>query len=354
MKQTAFLKLLGLGAFITLLWLFAPFLKSFCIALLMAMAIAPLHRFFEMRISNALHLRNSANLIATSLSTLLFAVMLFLPLSIFLFQLFEHPSRVIELIRTLGSHLNLKSDMLPEYLSWLEEPFEKFILLTQMHKDEIIAFATKWLSSGLKTFLNMLSEMLMILIFFFFVTLYSKPFLLFFMPIIPLSRTIKRQFFHEMSTTMAVVFYTLLGVILFQGIAFGVFIAFFDGYNAFLLGFLAGITSLIPLLGTALVWIPVAFGEYLTGHTMNAIIIALYSWAMMSFFIDNIVKLLILKFINQSISGGAFRTHEFIIFFAIIGGLASFGFWGFLIGPALVAFAITTFKILRKLSQPTW
>ncbi len=353
MKQTAFLKFLGLGAFIALLWLFTPFLKSFCVALLMAMAIAPLHRFFETRISNTLRLRNSANLIATSLSTLLFAVMLFLPLSIFLFQLFEHPSRIIELIRTLGNHLNLKSDMLPEYLVWLEEPFEKLILLTQMHKDEIITFTTKWLSSGLKTFLGMISEMLMILIFFFFVTLYARPMLLFIMPIIPLSRTIKRQFFKEMSTTMAVVFYTLLGVMLTQGLAFGLFIAFFDGYNALLLGFLAGITSIIPLLGTALVWLPIALGEYFAGHTMNAIIIALYSWAMMSFFIDNVVKLIILNFINRSMSGGEVKTHEFIIFFAIVGGLASFGFWGFLIGPALVAFAITTFRTLRKLSRPT-
>jgi len=73
---------------------------------------------------------------------------------------------------------------------------------------------------------------------------------------------------------------------------------------------------------------------------------------MMSFFIDNVVKLIILNFINHKLSGGEVRTHEFIIFFAIVGGLASFGFWGFLIGPALVAFAITTFKTLRKLSRP--
>jgi predicted PurR-regulated permease PerM len=138
-----------------------------------------------------------------------------------------------------------------------------------------------------------------------------------------------------------------------QGLAFGLFIAFFDGYNALLLGFLAGITSVIPILGTALVWVPIALGEYLAGNTLNAIIIAVYSWAMMAFFIDNVVKLVILNFINRSMSGGEVRTHEFIIFFAIVGGLASFGFWGFVIGPALVAFAITTFKTLRKLSRPS-
>lgn len=352
MQQHTFIKTLGFGAFLVLLWLFAPFLKSFCVALLMAMAISPLHRFINTLLQSHSLVQNRTNLISTSFVTLLFALMLFLPLSIFLFQLFENPSRIIELIRVLGNQLNLKTDALPEYIQWLEEPLEKLVLLTQMHKDELIAMATKWLSSGLKTFLGMISEMLMILIFFFFLTLYSRPLLLFIMPIIPLSRSIKRQFFHEMSTTMAIVFYTLLGVMLTQGLAFGLFIAFFDGYNALLLGFLTGITSVIPLLGTALVWVPVALGEYFAGHTFNALVIALYSWAMMSFFIDNVVKLIILNFINQKLSNGVVRTHEFIIFFAIVGGLASFGFWGFLIGPALVAFAITTFKTLRKLSRP--
>ena len=352
MKQHTFLKALGIGAFLVLLWLFAPFLKSFSVALLMAMAIAPLHRYVRAFLERYAFLHKTSDFLSATVVTLLFSLMIFLPLSLFLFQLFEHPASIIETIRTLGNQLNLKSDMLPEYLAWLEEPFEKLVLLTQMHKDEIIAFATKWLGSGLKTFMSMISEMVMIIVFFFFLTLYARPILLFFMPILPLSRMVKRQFLREMSTTIAVVFYTLLGVMLTQGLAFGLFIAFFDGYNALLLGFLAGITSVIPLVGTALVWIPVAIGEYLAGNTLNALIIAVYSWAMMAFFIDNIVKLVILNFVNRSMSGGEVRTHEFIIFFAIVGGLATFGFWGFVIGPALVAFAITTFKTLRKLSRP--
>ena len=339
-------------AFIALLWLFFPFLKSFCVALLMAMAISPLYRFLETYLKRIPKISAISSILATTIVTLLFSLMLFLPLSLFLLQLFEHPTRFIEIIRSLGNQLNLTSDILPSYLKWLEEPFEKLILLLQFHKEEIIAFATKWLGSGLKTFLSMISEMVMIIVFFFFLTLYSKPILLFFMPLIPLSRTIKRQFLTDMSNTMAIVFYTLLSVMVTQGLAFGLFIAFFEGHNALLLGFLAALTSVVPLVGTALVWVPVALGEYFAGNTLNAIIIALYSWAMMAFFIDNIVKLIILNFINRSISGGEVRTHEFIIFFAIVGGLTTFGFWGFLIGPALVAFAITTFKIVRKLTRP--
>jgi len=119
MKQHTFLKALGFGALIVLLWLFAPFLKSFSVALLMALAIAPLHKYIKVLLERYVFLHKISNILSTSVVTLLFSLMIFLPLSLFLFQLFEHPSRIIETIRTLGNHLNVKSDMLPAYLAWL-------------------------------------------------------------------------------------------------------------------------------------------------------------------------------------------------------------------------------------------
>jgi len=150
---------------------------------------------------------------------------------------------------------------------------------------------------------------------------------------------------------VSVVFYTLVGVMIAQGLAFGVFIAFFDGYNAVLLGFFVGIVSIIPLFGTGLVWIPVAVNEYLQGNIFNALIISVYSYFMMTVFIDNIVKLVILNFVNRKISKNKHRINEFIIFFAIVGGLATFGFWGFILGPAIIALAITTLTTLRKANR---
>jgi len=150
---------------------------------------------------------------------------------------------------------------------------------------------------------------------------------------------------------VSIVFYTLAGVMISQGLAFGIFIAFFDGYNPFLLGFLTGVASVLPLFGTALIWIPIAINEYLQGHILNAIIICVYSYIMMTFFIDNIVKLVILNFVNRMLESKKHRINEFVIFFAILGGLATFGFWGFILGPAIVALAITTLVILRKANR---
>jgi len=321
------------------------------VALLMAMAVSPLHLLLQRFLMKHHMFTKIAPVLSASIVTLAFSLIIFVPITLFLFNLLSHPSNTLDMIRSIGDQIEVQSKHLPTYLTWLTSPINSLIEMSKIHKDEITAFLASWLGNGLKTFMSMLFDMAMVIVFFFFLSLYGRKIILFLFPIIPLSRSIKRDFLEEMTTTMAVVFYSFTGVMIAQGVAFGVFIAFFDGYNALLLGFLAGISSIIPITGTALVWIPIAANEYFQGNTFNAVVIVAYSWAMMAFFIDNIVKLVLLNFVNKILSNGKQRINEFIIFFAMVGGLATFGFWGFILGPAIIALAITTMKALRKANR---
>lgn len=352
MEQSHFLRWMGLAASSLILWLFFPFLKSFFVALLLAMAISPLHRTIELKIKGyEERLSPLASMLSAGIVALGLSLIIFLPLSLFLYQLLDHPANTLEMIRSIGNKIDLFTTYLPSYMVWLKEPLDHLILQAKDHQEAIVAFMAQWLGSGLKTFMTMLGEMAMIIVFFFFLSWYGRNITLFLLPILPLARSIKREFLDEMMMMTAVVFYTLVGVMIAQGVAFGVFIAFFEGYNPFLLGFMTGMSAIIPVVGTALVWVPVALNEYIHGHIMNAVIISLYSWAMMAFLIDNFVKLLILNYVNRVISTGKRRINEFVIFFAIVGGLATFGFWGFILGPAIVAFAVTTLRMIRKTNR---
>lgn len=351
MENRIFVRFMILMSLGLMTWLFFPFLKSFFVAFLLAMVVSPLHRLVEAQVRHLRWFHSASSVVSAGVVTLALSLILFVPIAIFLYQLFDHPSDTVGLIKTLGDKVDNLTTQLPSYLSWLREPLDNAIAIAKAHKDDIIATLAAWLGSGLKTFMSMLAEMSMIVVFFFFLTWYGRSITLFLLPIIPLPRTTKRQFFSDMMSTTAVVFYTLGGVMLAQGLAFGVFIAFFEGYNAFLLGFMTAISAVIPVVGTALVWVPVALHEYFAGHIANAIIIAIYSWAMMAFFIDNIVKLLILNFVNRALSDEKRKMNEFMIFFAIVGGLATFGFWGFIFGPAIVAFSFTTLRMLRKTNR---
>jgi len=351
MKQNSFLHWLGCGILLLIIWLFFPFLKSFFVALLMAVAVSPLHHLLQRSLNKHQMLKKIAPVLSASIVTLAFSLIIFVPIMLFLFNLLSHPSDTLEMVRSIGDQIAIQSKHLPSYLTWIVSPIESLIEMSKIHKDEITAFLASWLGNGLKTFMAMLVDMAMVIVFFFFLILYGRKIILFLFPIIPLSRTTKRNFLEEMTTTMAVVFYSLAGVMVAQGVAFGIFIAFFGSYNALLLGFIAGISSIIPIVGTALVWMPIAANEYFQGNTINAMIIAVYSWAIMAFFIDNIVKLILLNFVNKTLNNGKKRINEFIIFFAIVGGLATFGFWGFILGPAIIALALTTLRALRKANR---
>ena len=351
MVQNSFLRWLGFGILVLIIWLFFPFLKSFFVALLMAIAVSPLRQLLQRSLTKYPMLKKSAPVLSASIVTLAFSLIIFVPITLFLFNLLSHPSDTLDMIRSVGDQIEAQSKHLPSYLTWIVSPIESLIEMSKIHKDEITTTLASLLGNGLKTFMAMLIDMAMVIVFFFFLSLYGRKIILFLFPIIPLGRSTKRNFLEEMTTTMAVVFYSLTGVMVAQGIAFGVFIAFFDGYNALLLGFLAGISSIIPIAGTALLWMPIAANEYFQGNTINAVVIAVYSWAMMAFFIDNIVKLVLLNFVNKTLSNGKKRINEFIIFFAIVGGLATFGFWGFILGPAIIALALTTLRALRKANR---
>ncbi|MDP3291210.1 MAG: AI-2E family transporter [Sulfuricurvum sp.] len=351
MENKLFVRFMIFSALGLVMWLFLPFLKSFFIAFLLAIVVSPLYRAVEAKIRTIGRLSSMASVISAGIVTLGLSLILFVPIAMFLYYLFDQPANVVGTLRALSDQIDTITDYLPTFLGWMKEPLDNLILLGKAHKDEIIATLAAWLGNGLQTFMVMLAEMAMIVVFFFFLSWYGRSMMLFILPIIPLSRTIKRAFFSDMMTTTAVVFYSLGGVMLAQGLAFGIFIAFFEGYNPFLLGFMTAISAVIPVVGTALIWVPVALHEYFEGNIMNALIISLYSWAMMAFFIDNIVKLLILNFVNRKLSDGKNRMNEFMIFFAIVGGLATFGFWGFIFGPAIVAFTLTTLRMLRKTSR---
>lgn len=329
-------------------WLFFPFLKSFFVAFLLSIVTYPLLKIVESKVRRIGWLNPVASITSAALVTLGFSLILFTPIVVSLYALFNHPADTVMMLKTFGEEIDTLGARLPHYLSWLKEPLEHMIVMAKAHKDEIIATLAAWLGSGLKTLMSMVTEMSMIVLFFFFLTWYGRSITLFLLPIIPLARNIKRQFFADLMSTTAVVFYTFGGVMLAQGMAFGIFIAFFEGYNPLVLGFMTAISAVIPIVGTALVWIPVALNEYFQGDIANAVIIAIYSWAMMAFFIDNIVKLVILNFVNRTLSDGKNRLNEFLIFFAMVGGLATFGFWGFIFGPAIVAFTYTTLRLLRK------
>ncbi len=96
------------------------------------------------------------------------------------------------------------------------------------------------------------------------------------------------------------------------------------------------VLSVIPLLGAWLVMHTAALIQLLTGHVGKGIAIFLITIFVIST-IDN--------YLRPRLVGHFTGMHDLIIFFSAIGGLATFGATGFIVGPVIAAFFVTIVDI---------
>ena len=156
-----------------------------------------------------------------------------------------------------------------------------------------------------------------------------------------------KEIFNEVSNTMSVVFYSTIVNMVLQGVLFALIVGLY-GYDWALFGVLFAFASLIPIVGGALVFVPLCIYELSVSGWINAIIIAVYTIVVISTLTDNFIKPLIIKFISRKLIGDETRINELLIFFSMMAGLSSFGFWGIVLGPAILTLFIASFRVYVK------
>lgn len=108
--------------------------------------------------------------------------------------------------------------------------------------------------------------------------------------------------------------------------------------QALVLGLLTTFASLIPSVGSGLVWVPVTAGLWLSGRPGAAL--AMLVIGLIVSVTDNVIRPVLSRI-------AALRMHGLLLFMAMLGGLALFGGWGLLVGPLLVRCAIEGLEMLR-------
>jgi predicted PurR-regulated permease PerM len=106
--------------------------------------------------------------------------------------------------------------------------------------------------------------------------------------------------------------------------------------------FFAAVTfflALIPAIGAAVVCFAAAGLLLITGHQWMALFLAIYGVVVVGL-VDNIVKPLLVK--------RGLDMHGAIIFFSLLGGLASFGTVGLILGPLIVSFFLALIRIYER------
>ena len=101
-------------------------------------------------------------------------------------------------------------------------------------------------------------------------------------------------------------------------------------------GTVMAVLSIIPGVGTALVWIPAAAWLYLNGNTAEAVGLTVWCVAVVGM-VDNIMR--------PSLVGRDTQMSDLMILLSTLGGLLLFGAPGLLVGPILAGLFVTVWEI---------
>jgi predicted PurR-regulated permease PerM len=109
--------------------------------------------------------------------------------------------------------------------------------------------------------------------------------------------------------------------------------------SAALWGMVTVITSVLPIVGAAAIWVPGSLYLLLAGQWIAGIILALWGTFAISG-VDN--------FLRPRLVGGRVGLSEIVMFFALLGGLQAFGILGIVLGPVLFAVAASILDVLSN------
>jgi predicted PurR-regulated permease PerM len=239
-------------------------------------------------------------------------------------NILNHPAVIplLERIRPLTSSLSLDLDAM---------------LLPTVKKG--IAAMLNYSTGIVKNFFAFLFKLVLMVISLFFFYKDGAHFLERFWLVVDIREGLKASIIETVSRVLGAVMYGIVLTCLVQGTLGGLGFWVAGLPSPILFGALMAVCALIPLIGTALIWLPGALYLLMHGQTMYALMLVAWGVVVVSG-IDNIIRPLFIS--------GIAKLHILLIVFGVLGGLLAFGITGLVAGPVILALVLVFFDESRQ------
>ncbi|MGA2025576.1 MAG: AI-2E family transporter [Syntrophobacteraceae bacterium] len=327
------LVVLGFSLYLAYLILL-PFIDTLILAIILASFFNPLQIYLERRLKGR---KNLAALIIVLIITFVIAIPVFVFTSTLVAQGLDTVNRTNDWVRAGKLQQLVQDPRINEYLAKLQERFP----FLEVSKADI-SNGLLYLSRGIGQFLlgkvaSILSNMASLVAHFFimiFIAYYlvrdGREMASGIRYYSPLRADQEDRIINGIRVvTKSVLLGSFLTAIC-QGTAGGIAFEILN-FPGLFWGTMTALASLIPLVGTYLIWVPIALYLILLGGFKSAVFLAIWS-IVASGIIENVVRPLLMK--------GKSKMSPFYIFLAILGGVQYFGLKGILYGPLILSFAM--------------
>ncbi len=160
---------------------------------------------------------------------------------------------------------------------------------------------------------------------------------------LPLSPPVSRELIGKFAGIVHATVKTGVVVGIAQGTAGGLIFWLLGLHAPILWGAFMAVLSLLPAVGAALVWFPVAVYMLLSGAVVKGVILLAYGSLVISV-VDNILR--------PHLVGKDTKIPDYVVLATTVGGLELFGFNGFVLGPMSAAMFLAVWQILARTRPP--
>ncbi|HKI12828.1 MAG TPA: AI-2E family transporter [Candidatus Acidoferrum sp.] len=188
-------------------------------------------------------------------------------------------------------------------------------------------------------------------LFSFFLDLFILLFALFFMfrdgeqivralrHLLPFDADIQKDMLEESRDLIYASVAVALLIAVIQGVLGGTAFALTGLGTPVFMGVLIAFFSIVPVVGSALIWVPAALWLGINGHWGKAVLLVAICGGVAGV-ADNFVRPLLMR--NRT------RLNDLLLFISILGGLDAFGLLGLVAGPTILAAAMGVFRVYME------
>jgi predicted PurR-regulated permease PerM len=322
-------------------WLVKPFLQPIILAILIGMLTIPVHD----RLAVKLHGRNT---IASLITCLLLALVILIPATLVLAAILKQGITYSLMAREWATgdniHRLLQLPLMLDAKEWLGRVLPPEALDPANIKSQALATASAMgkqfagvSTAMLGSLTTFMVDFVLLLFVLFFVLRDHDKLIAFIRHALPLSRSQEDALLEEVVEVSKSALLGSLLTAVTQGVVGGLGL-WIVGIPALFWGAVMAVTSLIPVVGTALIWVPAAAYLFFTGQTQWGIFMVAWGVLVVGS-IDNFLRPMFMQ-------GASMNTV--VVFFSLFGGIQVFGLIGLIYGPLIFSITLVLFHIYES------
>jgi predicted PurR-regulated permease PerM len=155
----------------------------------------------------------------------------------------------------------------------------------------------------------------------------------------PLHASLRRDLFEKFATVIRATIKGSIVVAVVQGLIGGVVFWALAIDGALLWAVVMGFLSLIPAVGTGLIWVPVSLYLFATGAIWQGVVLVLCGIFVIGM-VDNVLRPILV--------GKDTRMPDYVVLISTLGGISVMGINGFIVGPVIAAMFIAAWDIFGQ------